>query len=693
MKILKQGTKRALSLFLTFSMLLSLMVTGISAIEEGAAPFSTVDNAILYTVNASGQLEYNVVYKASVTADTSVTDSTGNGIDTLEELETVMGVADKPALALGTEVGTRTLGKAVTADLGLDESGNVVSISVTDVRVRPVVGISWKKDTIGTDYQGFAEAYERNGAYAVYLPQVYDAAGARTVLSQIDGIFFTGGEDWNPKLYGEIQTPHGSSGWNDPRDTSDINLMQQAVAMDVPLLAVCRGMQGFNVAMGGGLIQDIPYYLGQKVLAGEIDVRRVTGIQSGSVDTLKALVSDSDPEKNEKLAYLDTLTSVQDTGYTYYNENYEKVGKTYDATTGTYMEGSGCEEGHLRVQIDGVIHSGATGYHVLTAGNEGIGISADSKWMHDVAGSDFIDLVATAHHQAVNPEKLGNGLTIVASSTDGIVEGIEHQNNLFALAVQFHPERDALGDSRSVDLDGDGIKETPIDVDQDKCNAFLGALVKYAGIYSDRQNQTSDDDDSSSTGGSGNPTTPSVQQPSGGSFTDVAEGAWYRTAVDYVYEKGLMSGMGNDSFAPDTTLTRAMLAQMLYKLGGGQPGDSASFEDVDSNAWYAAAVNWAAAKGIVSGVGSGGFAPEASITREQLAVMLWKYAGAPVVNSDLLDDFTDAGEANDYAVQALAWAVENGIIAGQGNGTLSPGGQATRAQVAQMFMSYMEKQG
>ncbi|MCQ4765732.1 gamma-glutamyl-gamma-aminobutyrate hydrolase family protein, partial [Cloacibacillus evryensis] len=89
-----------------------------------------------------------------------------------------------------------------------------------------------------------------------------------------------GGEDWNPALYNEKQTPHGSSGWNDARDTSDINLMQQAVALEVPMLAVCRGEQGFNVAMGGGLIQDIPYSLGQKVLAGEIDASRVTGVLS-----------------------------------------------------------------------------------------------------------------------------------------------------------------------------------------------------------------------------------------------------------------------------------------------------------------------------------------------------------------------------------------------------------------------------
>ncbi|MGE4277053.1 MAG: hypothetical protein AB7E30_07745, partial [Lawsonibacter sp.] len=172
MKISKKNIRRALSLFLTFSMLLSLIIMGTYAIDETGTVASTVEDAILYTVNESNQLEYNVVHTAAVTESTAVVDGTGNGIDTLGELETVMGVVDAPAVVLGTEVGERTLGKAVTADLGLDESGNVVSITVTDVRERPVVGISWKRDEIKTDYQGFAEAFERNGAYAVYLPQV-----------------------------------------------------------------------------------------------------------------------------------------------------------------------------------------------------------------------------------------------------------------------------------------------------------------------------------------------------------------------------------------------------------------------------------------------------------------------------------------------------------------------------------------
>lgn len=416
-------------------------------------PGSTVEGAVLYTVTDEGALEYNVVYAAPLADAVEVADASGNGIDSLEALLEVMGATDAPALELASDPGERTIGMCVTADLTLDDKGAVAAIEVTGVAARPVVGISWKRDEIGEDYQGFAEAFERNGAIAVYLPQVTSAEEAQEVLDTVDGIFMTGGEDWNPLLYGQTQTPHGSSGWNDARDTSDIAYMQNAIALDVPMLCVCRGEQGFNVAMGGALIQDIPSYLAEKVLAGEIDADRVTGVVSGTL-----------PGSDE---------TVKDTGYRMYDENYQEVGRTYDKDTETYMEGSDCIEGHLRVQIDGIVHSGGDGYHVLDEGVDGIGIAADSKWLYDIVGAPSIELVATAHHQAVDPEQLGEGLTIVARSSDGIVEAIEHQDSLFALGLQWHPERDALGDARGVD------------VDNVLCNKLLGALVAYAGIHAD----------------------------------------------------------------------------------------------------------------------------------------------------------------------------------------------------------------
>lgn len=432
--------KRFLASATAFALILSLLPVASLGAEappaENSSVATTVEDAILYPSEESGSLDYNVVYTSKYDSEVKILDSSNSGfdIDTVEDLKTVMGVADAPKVQLGTSIGPRDLGHAVTANLGFDEDGDIAQIEITDVNERPIIGISWKSDDpwggYGTTYEDFAEAFERNGAYAVYLPQVHDADEAREVLSQIDGIFMTGGEDWNPSLYGEEPEPHGAVGWNNARDTSDIKLMQQAIEMDVPLLAVCRGEQGFNVAMGGSLIQDVPYYLGQKVSKGEIAENRVT--------------------------------VLEDEGY-YSGENYD-----------IYYECA--PDAHLRVVVDGLVHSGGTGYHELAggAGNEGIAISKESKWLYKIIGSDSIDLVATAHHQAVDPDDLGHGLTIVAMSSDGIVEAIEHQDSLFALALQWHPERDALEDTRDTD------------VDQNQCNALLGALVEYAGIYDDR---------------------------------------------------------------------------------------------------------------------------------------------------------------------------------------------------------------
>ena len=109
-----------------------------------------------------------------------------------------------------------------------------------------------------------------------------------------------------------------------------------------------------------------------------------------------------------------------------------------------------------------------------------------------------------------------------------------------------------------------------------------------------------------------------------------------------------------------------------------------------SDSWYASAVAWAAEKGIVSGYGDGRFGPNDLITREQLAIMLWRYAGSPAPSAQALD-FPDAGSASGYALEALRWAVENGIISGYGSGQLAPQGLATRAQVAQMMKNFLER--
>ena len=131
---------------------------------------------------------------------------------------------------------------------------------------------------------------------------------------------------------------------------------------------------------------------------------------------------------------------------------------------------------------------------------------------------------------------------------------------------------------------------------------------------------------------------------------------------------------------------------MIYNLEGITGGASAVFTDVPSGMWYTSAVNWAAQQGIISGYGDGRFGPDDSVTREQLAVILYRYAqykGYDNSASSSLSAFSDGSSASDWAVDALVWAVDHGVMAGKGDNILDPTGTATRAEVAQMFMNYL----
>ena len=172
-------------------------------------------------------------------------------------------------------------------------------------------------------------------------------------------------------------------------------------------------------------------------------------------------------------------------------------------------------------------------------------------------------------------------------------------------------------------------------------------------------------------------------------FLDVAEGAWYYDAVAYCYENGIMDGTSSVSFAPNMLLNRAMAAQVLYNLADGTASTAAGFPDVAASAWYADAVNWAAANGYVTGYDNGSFGPEDSLTREQLAVMLYRYAGSPEPTGSL-DGFTDAASASDYAVDALRWAVGEGLLTGKDGGRLDPAGTASRAELAQILARFAQ---
>lgn len=173
-------------------------------------------------------------------------------------------------------------------------------------------------------------------------------------------------------------------------------------------------------------------------------------------------------------------------------------------------------------------------------------------------------------------------------------------------------------------------------------------------------------------------------------FTDVRENDWFHDAVRYAYEHGLMRGTSETAFSPAESTERGMIVTILWRMEGQPEAAGArTFSDVDESAYYAKAVEWAQAKGIVLGYGDGTFGPHDPITREQLAAILWRYAGSPAA-PNLLLEFSDAGQLSGYADSAMRWAVGKGIVSGKGGGMLDPRGQATRAETAAMLERFAE---
>lgn len=181
--------------------------------------------------------------------------------------------------------------------------------------------------------------------------------------------------------------------------------------------------------------------------------------------------------------------------------------------------------------------------------------------------------------------------------------------------------------------------------------------------------------------------------PSGLPFTDVHTGDWFYDAVEYAYENGMMDGIGNNLFSPNGTTTRAMIVTILHRLENQPASGTSIFTDVPAGQWYTNAVAWAAANGIVDGYGDGRFGPNDTITREQMAAILYRYAqfkGYDVSNTGNLSGYTDAAQVSEWARTAMGWANAQGLITGNTATTLNPTGSATRAEVATILMRFVE---
>ena len=185
---------------------------------------------------------------------------------------------------------------------------------------------------------------------------------------------------------------------------------------------------------------------------------------------------------------------------------------------------------------------------------------------------------------------------------------------------------------------------------------------------------------------------PAEENNSVDSFLDVDSTAWYYDAVKYVVENGIMSGTGTYTFEPNTTLSRGMIAQMLYALEG-KPNVSVTgyFNDVPVNAWFAKAAAWAKSKGIITGYDNGNFGPNDPLTREQLALILYNYAKIKEYSTSAagnLSQFIDGRSTSAWAQEGMTWAVGAGLLSGRDGNMLCATGTATRSEVAQIMMNF-----
>ena len=180
-------------------------------------------------------------------------------------------------------------------------------------------------------------------------------------------------------------------------------------------------------------------------------------------------------------------------------------------------------------------------------------------------------------------------------------------------------------------------------------------------------------------------------------FNDLDKTKWYADGIRYVLENGIMSGYGNGTFAPNDNTSRAMMAQILFNLEGGKSAsDAMSYVDVNNADWFAEAIRWASAQGVMGGYGNGVFGPNDDLTREQLVTIMYRYAKNKGINVSVGEDtnilsYNDAFDVSEWAIPAMRWAVGSGLITGRTASTLNPKDKATRAEIATIIMRYCEE--
>ena len=316
-----------------------------------------------------------------------------------------------------------------------------------------------------------------------------------------------------------------------------------------------------------------------------------------------------------------------------------------------------------------------SGYKLVVSGNETSGFVYTIERKSSGGGSHSYDGYITI----INPK---NGT--VSVSDDWADEDQK-------ITLTITPDKGYVVDKiEIVDAEGDKIDAKKVEDKDNKytfrmanCDVTVTVTFKEEGKTEDKEETTTEETETEET-----------TKPETITFSDVKESDWFYKGVSYVVENGMMNGVGDDQFAPNAPLTREMLAVVLYNMEK-QPESTGvnPFADVKADMWYTDAIVWANANGIVAGYDDSTFGLGDSITREQLATILYRYAqlkGYDVTEKADLTGYADSTAINGYAVEAMQWANANGIVNGMTETTLAPQGTATRAQVATMLMNFCE---
>lgn len=281
------------------------------------------------------------------------------------------------------------------------------------------------------------------------------------------------------------------------------------------------------------------------------------------------------------------------------------------------------------------------------------------------------------------------------STVDGMdVYAFETEDAIVSVSTADPSSGEDTDDSPATDPDGDQTGDNPSGGSPGGGGTGSGGDPQQPDGGTDPDSQTpqdpAEDPSAELPEDPDNPSDP-AQRPSE-LFADVSAGAWYEDAVSYVLEADLFHGTGESTFSPSASMTRAMLVTVLHRLEGTPAAsEAASFADVAAGQWYTDAVAWADQSGIVTGYGNGRFGTDDPVTRQQLATVLYRYAqqkGYDVSASADLTSYHDSENVADWAESAVRWAVASGLIDGMDDGTLSPSGTATRAQVAAIFLRF-----